>query len=114
MNINVTLTLTIFKKNRNRFKKKVKHICSKIFGIGKDFWLYKKIVAIRTDGTLENYVVKSFAGFIGGVVLTYIFFIFFVFQLNFKLSSATFVCALIGILLTLGLAFSFHVRYAIL
>ncbi|XP_060823568.1 DC-STAMP domain-containing protein 2-like [Bombus pascuorum] len=92
------------------FKKKVTHLLGKIFAILRDSWMYKKIVVIRTDGTLENYIAKSFAGFVGGIFLTYIFFIFFVFQLHFKLSSATFLCTIIGIILTLGLAFSFQVR----
>ncbi|XP_068981009.1 DC-STAMP domain-containing protein 2-like [Bombus flavifrons] len=92
------------------FKKKVSHLLDKIFAILRDSWIHKKIVVIRTDGTLENYIAKSFAGFVGGIFLTYIFFIFFVFQLHFKLSSATFLCTIIGIILTLGLAFSFQVR----
>lgn len=101
-------------ENRDRFKKKVTHLLDKIFAILKDSWIHKKIVVIRTDGTLENYIAKSFAGFVGGIFLTYIFFIFFVFQLHFKLSSATFLCTIIGIILTLGLAFSFQVRYAVI
>ncbi|XP_076241492.1 DC-STAMP domain-containing protein 2-like [Calliopsis andreniformis] len=95
-------------------KKKVKNLCGKIFSVPKDFWLYKKIVAIRTDGTVENYVAKSFFGFFGGILLTYIFFVFFVLQLKFKLSSATFLCTIIGIILTLGLAFSLRVRCVVL
>ncbi|XP_043264952.1 DC-STAMP domain-containing protein 2-like [Colletes gigas] len=93
-----------------RFKKKVKSFCGKIFAFPKNLWPCRKIAAIGTDGTLENYIAKSFAGFIGGIILTYIFFAFFVLQLNFKLSSATFLCTVIGVTLTLGLAFSYRVR----
>lgn len=64
----------------------------------------------RVDGTLENYILKSVFGFLGGILLTYMFFVFFVFQLNFTLSSATMMCSIIGVILTLGLAFSLRVR----
>ena len=76
-------------------------------------WLHKKIVLLRTDGTLENYVLKSICGFFAGVFLTYMFFVFFVFQLHFALTSATVICSIVGIILTLGLAFSPRVRYNI-
>ncbi|XP_076648285.1 uncharacterized protein LOC143356460 [Halictus rubicundus] len=98
------------RRQKLRLRKKVKGLCSKIFTIPKRSWIYKKIVEARTDGTLENYVAKSFLGFIGGIFLTYIFFGFFVFQLGYKLSSATFLCTVIGVVLTLGLAFSPRVR----
>ncbi|CAK9819578.1 DC-STAMP domain-containing protein 2, partial [Anthophora quadrimaculata] len=99
-----------FRRRKLWLKKKVKHLCDRILAVPKNTWTYRKIVAIRTDGTLENYVAKSLLGFVGGVFLTYIFFIFFVFQLKFKLSSATFLCTVIGMILTLGLAFSLQVR----
>ncbi|XP_076284740.1 uncharacterized protein LOC143211164 [Lasioglossum baleicum] len=98
------------RRQKLRLKKKVKGLCGKIFAIPKRSWIYKKIVEARTDGTLENYVAKSFLGFIGGIFLTYIFFGFFVLQLGYKLSSATFLCTAIGVVLTLGLAFSPRVR----
>lgn len=94
----------------DRLKKKVNSLCSRIIFGSKDSWCYKKIAAIRTDGTLENYVAKSFVGFFGGILLTYMFFMFFVLQLKFKLSSATMLCTVIGVILTLGLAFSLRVR----
>ncbi|XP_017788733.1 PREDICTED: uncharacterized protein LOC108571245 [Habropoda laboriosa] len=99
-----------FRRRKLRLKKKVRNLCDKILAVPKGTWTYRKIVAIRTDGTLENYVAKSLLGFVGGIFLTYIFFIFFVFQLHFKLSSATFLCTILGTILTLGLAFSLRVR----
>jgi len=65
---------------------------------------------IRTDGTFGNYILKSILGFLGGILLTYMFFVFFVFQLNFSLVSATIICSLLGVILTIGLAFSLRVR----
>ncbi|CAL7950629.1 unnamed protein product [Xylocopa violacea] len=99
-----------YRRRKLWLKRKVKRFCDKIFAVPKDTWTYKKIIAIRTDGTLENYIAKSLVGFVGGIILTYIFFIFFVFQLHFKLSSATFLCTIVGAILTLGLAFSFRIR----
>jgi hypothetical protein len=65
---------------------------------------------MRTDGTLTNYILKSVLGFLSGILLTYMFFVFFVFQLNFSLESATILCSLFGVILTMGLAFSRRVR----
>lgn len=65
---------------------------------------------LQHDGTCENFTLKSVFGFIGGFLLTYVFFMFFVFQLNFKLSTATMICAIFGSILTIGLAFSHTVR----
>lgn len=65
---------------------------------------------LRTDGTLENYILKSVFGFLGGIFLTYMFFVFFAIQLNFTLSSVTMLCSILGVILTLGLAFSYRVR----
>ncbi|XP_078033110.1 uncharacterized protein LOC144467953 [Augochlora pura] len=98
------------RRQKLRLKKKIKNVCAKIFAIPKDSWIYRKIVDVRTDGTLENYIAKSFAGFLGGIFLTYIFFGFFVIQLGYKLSTATFLCSAIGVILTLGLAFSPRIR----
>ncbi|XP_049771090.1 DC-STAMP domain-containing protein 2 [Schistocerca cancellata] len=61
-------------------------------------------------GTLENYVMTSCLGFFGGMLLTYILFMFFVFQLHFSTKKATILCSMIGTVLTLGLAFSYYVR----
>lgn len=73
-------------------------------------WIIKKARLLRTDGTLENYILKSMFGFLGGIFLTYMFFVFFVIQLSFTLSSATMMCSILGVILTLGLAFSYRVR----
>lgn len=73
-------------------------------------WIYKKVRLLRTDGSLENYILKSAFGFLGGIFLTYMFFTFFVIQLNFTLSTATMLCSVFGVILTLGLAFSLRVR----
>lgn len=72
--------------------------------------LQKCCYKLRHEGTCENFTLKSVVGFVGGFLLTYVFFMFFVFQLNFKLSTATIMCALLGGILTIGLAFSHTVR----
>ncbi|XP_076544271.1 uncharacterized protein LOC143305224 [Osmia lignaria lignaria] len=103
-----------FRRKKLFLKKKVKKFFDKILSVPKNSWSYKKIIAIRTDGTLENFVAKSLFGFISGILLTYMFFVFFVFQLNFKLSSATTICTIIGVILTIGLAFSYRIRCVVL
>lgn len=65
---------------------------------------------LKREGSFENYIMKSILGFIGGFFLTYIFFMFFVVQLNFKLSTATMMCSVFGSILMLGLAFSRYIR----
>lgn len=65
---------------------------------------------MRREGTFPNEVMKSFLGFFGGFLLTYVFFIFFIFQLNFVLWSATVMSSVVGSVLTLGLAFSKRIR----
>ena len=94
-----------------RIKKKLKEYLEKITSCPEDSWFHKKAVLLRTDGTFENYVLKSIFGFLGGICLTYLFFMFFIFQLNFTLSSATLLCSFVGVVLTIGLAFSRRVRY---
>uniref|UniRef100_A0A2A4JCQ8 Uncharacterized protein n=1 Tax=Heliothis virescens TaxID=7102 RepID=A0A2A4JCQ8_HELVI len=49
-------------------------------------------------------------GFVGGIILTYLCFMFFVFQLSISLIHATIMSSIIGVLLTLGLAFSYRIR----
>lgn len=71
------------------------------------------LLSLRTDQTFPNFVLKSILGFVGGIVMTYLFFMFFVFQLAISLVHATIMSCIIGILLTLGLAFSYRVRLAI-
>ncbi|XP_048516014.1 DC-STAMP domain-containing protein 2-like [Athalia rosae] len=91
---------------KKRFFKWLKKVTS----CPEDSWFHEKSVLLRTDGTFENYILKSVMGFFGGIFLTYLFFMFFVFQLNFTLSSATLLCSFFGIILTIGLAFSYRVR----
>ncbi|XP_014489319.1 PREDICTED: DC-STAMP domain-containing protein 2-like [Dinoponera quadriceps] len=98
------------RRKRLKYKKKIEHFWSRIISSIKYTWVYKKARLIRTDGSLENYILKSAFGFLSGIFLTYIFFIFFVFQLNFTLTSATMFCSVLGMILTLGLAFSYRVR----
>ncbi|KAJ8924160.1 hypothetical protein NQ315_006944 [Exocentrus adspersus] len=69
---------------------------------------------LRREGTCENYALKSVAGFLGGFILTYIFFMFFMFQLNFTLPTATVFCSILGCVLMIGMAFSTKVRCVVL
>ncbi|KAG5333498.1 DCST2 protein, partial [Acromyrmex charruanus] len=93
-----------------RYRKKFKHFWNRIISPLKHLWIYKKVRLLRIDGTLENYTLKSIFGFLFGIFLTYMFFVFFVIQLSFTLSSATILCSILGMILTLGLAFSHRVR----
>ncbi|XP_023019209.2 DC-STAMP domain-containing protein 2 [Leptinotarsa decemlineata] len=94
-------------KIRARLKRSIKRItyC---------FCCRKFCFKLRHDGSCENFVLKSFLGFIAGLVLTYIFFMFFVFQLNIKITTATVVCSLLGCVLMNGLAFSSKIRCIVL
>ncbi|XP_032523480.2 uncharacterized protein LOC116774821 isoform X2 [Danaus plexippus] len=65
---------------------------------------------LKTDQTFPNFVLKSIIGFLGGIVLTYLCFMFFVFQLSISLIHATIMSSIVGVLLTLGLAFSYRIR----
>ncbi|CAH1404522.1 unnamed protein product [Nezara viridula] len=72
---------------------------------------YEKFrISLFTQGTYENYILKSIIGFLSGVLLTYLFFIFFILQLNFPLGSATTMCSIFGLILSLGLAYSYKIR----
>lgn len=88
----------------------LKRCCKKMCSCMEHTLLHKLCFKLRHEGTCENFTLKSVAGFIGGFLLTYIFFMFFVFQLNFKLSTATIMCSFFGSILTIGLAFSYKVR----
>lgn len=88
----------------------MKYIWSRIIASVKYTWVYNKARLVRTDGSFENYILKSVFGFLSGIVVTYIFFVFLVFQLNFTLTCATVLCSVLGVILTLGLAFSYRVR----
>ncbi|CAB3257663.1 unnamed protein product [Arctia plantaginis] len=70
-----------------------------------NFFLY-----LKTDQTFPNFLLKSLMGFVGGIILTYICFMFFVFQLSISLIHSTIMSSIIGVLLTLGLAFSYRIR----
>ncbi|RZC33618.1 DC-STAMP domain-containing protein 2-like [Asbolus verrucosus] len=85
---------------------RLKRCCS----LPEDSRLHRLLFRLKRDGSFENYVLKSVLGFVGGFVLTYVFFMFFVVQLNFKLSTATMMCSVFGSVLMLGLAFSRHIR----
>ncbi|XP_071579908.1 DC-STAMP domain-containing protein 2 [Temnothorax nylanderi] len=98
------------RRKRLKCRKKLEHFWSRIISPIKHTWIYKKARLLRTDGSLENYILKSVFGFLGGIFLTYMFFVFFVIQLSFTLSSATMLCSALGVILTLGLAFSRRVR----
>lgn len=74
------------------------------------FCCHKFCYKLKHYGSFENFILKSLIGYLGGFILTYTFFLFFVFQLNFKLTTATIVCAVFGIILMIGLAFSTKVR----
>ncbi|XP_023246620.1 uncharacterized protein LOC106643472 [Copidosoma floridanum] len=95
-------------------RRNVRRVVRKLACCPESSWVYQKAVLLRTEGTVENYVFKSIFGFLGGVVLTYVFFVFFVFQLHLSLTIATLLCSLLGLLFTIGLAFFPYVRCIIL
>lgn len=74
------------------------------------FCFEKFCYKLRHYGSCENFTLKSIVGFVSGFVLTYIFFMFCMFQLNFTLPTATIFCSILGCILMLGLAFSTKVR----
>lgn len=82
----------------------------KCLSIPKTSRFYRFFYKLQHEGSFENYILKSILGFIGGFCLTYFFFMFFVVQLNFKLSTATLMCSIFGSVLMMGLAFSPYIR----
>lgn len=68
-------------------------------------------VSLRSDMKLPSILLRSLYGFIGGLVLTYLAFMFFVFQLSLSEMHATVLSSILGVLLTLGLTFSNRTRY---
>lgn len=93
-------------------QKKLSRICRRLCPEGSrvsNFFVY-----LKTDQTFSNFLVKSVIGFVGGIVLTYFWFMFFVFQLSISLIHATIMSSIIGVLLTLGLAFSYRIRFVII
>lgn len=89
-------------------KERLTHLFGKIYPEGSP--MYNCFYYLNTDLTFPNFVFKSVIGFVGGIVLTYLCFLFFVFQLSISLIHATFMSSIIGVLLTLGLAFSYRIR----
>lgn len=113
-----TESLRTFKdpKHRHKFKfrhlavdvrEKVKKLVKKVFRCSRDRQICYKL---GREGSCENYTLKSALGFVGGVFLTYLLYFLFIFQLNVKLTSATVICACLGCVLTVGLAFSSRIR----
>ncbi|CAG9828968.1 unnamed protein product [Diabrotica balteata] len=94
-----------------RFRQKLKRLWRRI---GYCCCCQKFCFNLKHEGSVENYVLKSIAGFFGGLILTYIFFMFFVLQLSFTFSSATIICSILGCILVNGLAFSSKVRCVVL
>ncbi|XP_050526772.1 DC-STAMP domain-containing protein 2-like [Daktulosphaira vitifoliae] len=70
------------------------------------FKLFIMIKKLQTDGTFLNFVVKSTIGFMSGILLTKVIFLVFLLQLNYSYTKATILSSFIGILLSIGLAFS--------
>lgn len=96
-----------FRHRLFRFRLKMKRFKRKLLSY---IFLEKFCYNIRHDGSCENYTMKSIVGFVSGFILTYIFFMFFMFQLNFTLPTATVFCSVLGCILMIGLAFSTKVR----
>ncbi|XP_071444965.1 DC-STAMP domain-containing protein 2-like [Hetaerina americana] len=66
------------------------------------------------EGTFRNFVLKSLVGFLCGIFLSYLFLIFLIFQLNFKISTATGYSSALVIFLSIGMAFSEKIRCFVL
>lgn len=93
------------------WKLKMSNYFRSIFSFPKHSWMHKISFLIRQEGTVENYLFKSAVGFIGGIFLIYIFFMFFIIILKYNFGAATLICSIFGSILTVGLAFSQNVRY---
>lgn len=89
-------------------KQRLTHVFGKMCPEGSTMHNY--FYYLNTDLTFPNFVLKSVIGFVGGIILTYLCFLFFVFQLSISLIHATLMSSIIGVLLTLGLAFSYRIR----
>ncbi|XP_030764756.1 uncharacterized protein LOC115888990 isoform X2 [Sitophilus oryzae] len=92
----------------------VKNFFKRIFKCPEESRVHQTCYKLQHEGSCENYTLKSVFGFLGGVLLTYLLYFFFIFQLNVKLTSATVICSLLGCILTVGLAFSSNVRCIVL
>ncbi|XP_069674725.1 DC-STAMP domain-containing protein 2-like [Periplaneta americana] len=93
-----------------RCRRNTRYFLRRICMLSPDNRLQQFCTKLRMDGSFENYIAKSILGFFGGILLTYVFFMFFIIQLNFSLTGATLWCMFFGLILTLGLAFSHVVR----
>ncbi|KAL0811276.1 hypothetical protein ABMA28_009692 [Loxostege sticticalis] len=89
-------------------QKRISRTFRKWYPVGSS--LSNLVFYLKTDQTFPNFVLKSVLGFFGGIILTYLCFMFFVFQLSISLMHATIMSSIIGVLLTLGLAFSYRIR----
>lgn len=69
------------------------------------------LIQLNTKYTFPNILWKSLLGFFGGIFLTYVCFMFLIFQLSLTWMHATILSSIIGVLLSLGLAFSNRVRF---
>lgn len=109
-----SLAVSQDQKPKRRFRHigvDIRLFCKKILmNILYCFCFHKFCYKLQHYGSLHNFILKSLIGYFGGFILTYTFFLFFVFQLNFKITTATVVCSLLGIILMIGLAFSTKVR----
>ncbi|OQV13042.1 DC-STAMP domain-containing protein 2 [Hypsibius exemplaris] len=69
---------------------------------------------ITYHGAYENQVFKSILGFLGGVFINYLIYLYMIYHLRLRLLTATIWCLLLGNVLTLGLAFSDVVRCVVM
>ncbi|XP_014221315.1 DC-STAMP domain-containing protein 2-like [Trichogramma pretiosum] len=109
----VKVKLSLWQRARRKkleLKRKARDCLSSLSCWPEESLLGRLYRALKSPGTLENYILTSLLGFLFGVLLTYLFFLFFVFQLRFGVIAATIACSVLGLLLSLGLAFSGRVR----
>lgn len=62
-------------------------------------------VRLGQSGTLENQLAKAVAGFACGIIVTYVIFGYMIMQLHIRAAYASAFASIVGILLSLGLAF---------
>ncbi|KAL1513928.1 hypothetical protein ABEB36_003266 [Hypothenemus hampei] len=112
-------------KDLTKKKFKFRHICIDVRESFKKFFKrlfrcqetscwYRNCYELKHEGSYKNYFFKSFIGFFSGVLLTYFLYFVFIFQLNVQITSATIICAFLGCILTIGLAFSSNIRCIVL
>lgn len=101
---------TLFKKwkhYRNDMKKHLSRTFSKWYPEGTTV---SNFLINFGDMKFPHILLRSAVGFLGGLILTYLCFVFFVFQLSISLVNATVLSSFIGVLLTLGLTLSNRMR----